>query len=38
MSEARAVTNFTGNAVATLLMGKVDMDRVHAVLKGGDPL
>lgn len=41
MSEARAVTNFTGNAVATLLMGKivkeVDMDRVHAVLKGEIP-
>ena len=41
MSEARAVTNFTGNAVATLLMGKlvheVDMTRVRAVLKGEIP-
>jgi aerobic C4-dicarboxylate transporter len=41
MSEARAVTNFTGNAVATVLMGKavkeIDMDRVHSVLKGELP-
>ncbi|WP_051687550.1 cation:dicarboxylate symporter family transporter [Curtobacterium sp. S6] len=38
MSEARALTNFTGNAVAALLMGKwsreVDMQRVHRVLNG----
>ncbi|WP_129659399.1 cation:dicarboxylate symporter family transporter [Rothia uropygialis] len=38
MSEARALTNFTGNAVAALLMGKwsheVDMERVHKVLNG----
>lgn len=41
MSEARAVTNFTGNAVATLLMGKavkeIDMEQVRAVLKGERP-
>lgn len=41
MSEARALTNFTGNAVATLLMGKfvreIDMDRVNTVLKGELP-
>lgn len=41
MSEARAVTNFTGNAVATVLMGKavkeIDMPRVNAVLKGEIP-
>ena len=38
MSEARALTNFTGNAVAALLMGKwsreIDMGRVHDVLDG----
>ncbi len=36
MSEARAVTNFTGNAVATLLIGtwtkQIDRDRVTEVL------
>lgn len=41
MSEARALTNFTGNAVATLLMGKlvheIDMEQVRAVLKGERP-
>ncbi len=41
MSEARAVTNFSGNAVATLLVGSwtktVDMDRVESVLSGKDP-
>ena len=41
MSEARAVTNFSGNAVATLLVGSwtktVDMARVAAVLSGKDP-
>jgi aerobic C4-dicarboxylate transport protein len=41
MSEARAVTNFSGNAVATLLVGTwtktVDRDRVDSVLRGGDP-
>ncbi len=41
MSEARAVTNFSGNAVATLLVGTwtktVDTDRVAAVLGGEDP-
>ena len=41
MSEARAVTNFTGNAVATLLIGRwtrqVDFARVRAVLSGERP-
>ncbi|BBY59470.1 cation:dicarboxylate symporter family transporter [Mycolicibacterium sarraceniae] len=41
MSEARAVTNFSGNAVATLLVGSwtktVDMDKVNGVLAGRDP-
>jgi len=41
MSEARALTNFSGNAVATILVGRwtntIDLDRVHHVLNGGDP-
>ncbi|SIS09389.1 cation:dicarboxylate symporter family transporter [Williamsia sterculiae] len=41
MSEARAVTNFSGNAVATLLVGSwthtIDPDRVDHVLAGRDP-
>jgi aerobic C4-dicarboxylate transport protein len=41
MSEGRALTNFTGNAVATLLIGtwtgEVDRDRVRTVLGGDDP-
>ena len=41
MSEARALTNFSGNAVATLLVGKwthtIDNDRVHKVLNGELP-
>jgi aerobic C4-dicarboxylate transport protein len=41
MSEARAVTNFSGNAVATLLVGSwtktVDKEQVDTVLSGGDP-
>ena len=41
MSEARAVTNFSGNAVATLLVGSwtktIDKDKVDAVLRGDDP-
>lgn len=41
MSEARALTNFSGNAVATLLVGSwtktVDTARVDAVLAGRDP-
>src|SRR5919206_4381941 len=41
MSEARAVTNFSGNAVATVLVGSwtktIDRDRVNAVLRGDDP-
>ena len=38
MSEARALTNFTGNAVATLLIGRwvgeLDADRARAALSG----
>lgn len=41
MSEARAVTNFTGNAVATLLIGRwtreLDRDQVRRVLSGQSP-
>ena len=41
MSEARALTNFSGNAVATLLIGQwvgeFDRDRAKLVLDGGDP-
>ena len=41
MSEARAVTNFSGNAVATMLVGTwtktVDRNKVDAVLSGTDP-
>lgn len=41
MSEGRAVTNFTGNAVATLLIGtwtkQIDRDRVREVLAGRAP-
>jgi aerobic C4-dicarboxylate transport protein len=41
MSEARAVTNFAGNAVATVLIGKwvgeFDSAKADAVLAGEDP-
>lgn len=41
MSEARSLTNFSGNAVATLLVGSwtgtVDKGKVRAVLSGQDP-
>ncbi len=41
MSEARALTNFAGNAVATVLIGtwtnEIDRDRTRAVLAGEDP-
>ncbi len=41
MSECRALTNFTGNAVATLLIGKwtheIDMPQARAVLSGALP-
>ncbi len=41
MSEARAVTNFSGNAVATLLVGTwtktIDKEKVDNVLAGNDP-
>ena len=41
MSEARALTNFAGNAVATVLIGtwtkEFDRDRAREVLAGGDP-
>lgn len=41
MSEGRALTNFTGNAVATVLIGtwtkQIDRDRVRRVLSGALP-
>ena len=41
MSEARALTNFAGNAVATVLIGRwvrqLDRDRACQVLSGGLP-
>ncbi len=41
MSEARALTNFSGNAIATLLVGSwtktIDSDRVRSVLDGEIP-
>ena len=41
MSEARAVTNFAGNAVATVLIGHwtggLDRERLDSVLAGGLP-
>jgi aerobic C4-dicarboxylate transport protein len=41
MSEARALTNFTGNAVATVVIGtwtkEIDRERVSQVLAGGLP-
>ncbi|MFE1645463.1 cation:dicarboxylate symporter family transporter [Microbacterium sp. P01] len=41
MSEGRAITNFTGNAVATVLIGtwtkQIDKDQVNLVLAGKDP-
>jgi aerobic C4-dicarboxylate transport protein len=41
MSEARAVTNFSGNAVATMLVGSwtktIDRKQVDRVLSGNDP-
>ncbi len=41
MSEARALTNFAGNAVATLLVGRwtgtLDLQRAHDVLEGRLP-
>ncbi|MEW2141609.1 cation:dicarboxylase symporter family transporter [Micromonospora vinacea] len=41
MSEARALTNFAGNAVATVLVGtwtgEFDRERAAAVLSGNDP-
>ncbi|WP_278187552.1 hypothetical protein [Micromonospora sp. R77] len=41
MSEARALTNFAGNAVATVLVGtwtgQFDRERAVAVLRGDDP-
>ena len=41
MSEARAVTNFAGNAVATVVVGtwthSIDKERADLVLAGGDP-
>jgi aerobic C4-dicarboxylate transport protein len=41
MSEARALTNFAGNAVATVLVGtwtkEIDNEQAKAVLSGADP-
>ena len=41
MSEARALTNFAGNAVATVLIGtwtnEFDRDRTNAVMAGDEP-
>ncbi|MFY0406132.1 cation:dicarboxylate symporter family transporter [Solicola sp. PLA-1-18] len=41
MSEARAVTNFAGNAVATVLVGtwthSIDKDQLQRALSGADP-
>src|SRR5699024_5749233 len=41
MSECRALTNFTGNAVATLLIGKwtgeIDLVQARATLSGASP-
>jgi len=41
MSEARALTNFAGNAVATVLVGtwtrEIDQDQARAVLSGEAP-
>lgn len=41
MSEARALTNFSGNAVATVVLGtlvkQVDKERVNRVLAGKEP-
>ncbi|WP_306204415.1 cation:dicarboxylate symporter family transporter [Actinoplanes sp. RD1] len=41
MSEARALTNFAGNAVATVLIGtwtgEFDRDQAQRVMGGGDP-
>ncbi|WP_252199746.1 cation:dicarboxylase symporter family transporter [Brevibacterium sp. RIT 803] len=41
MSECRALTNFTGNAVATLLIGKwtheIDINQARAALNGSSP-
>ena len=41
MSEARALTNFSGNAVATLVIGhwvnEIDRDQTDRVFTGEDP-
>jgi aerobic C4-dicarboxylate transport protein len=41
MSEARALTNFAGNAVATVLIGhwvgEFDREKADRVLRGDDP-
>ena len=41
MSEGRALTNFTGNAVATILIGtwtkQIDTEQVRQVLSGARP-
>ena len=41
MSEARALTNFAGNSVATVLVGtwtkSIDRERLNIVLDGKEP-
>jgi aerobic C4-dicarboxylate transport protein len=41
MSEARAITNLIGNAVATMVIarwdGALDLERARAILDGRDP-
>jgi aerobic C4-dicarboxylate transport protein len=41
MSEARAITNLIGNAVATMVIAKwddaLDLERARAILDGEDP-
>jgi aerobic C4-dicarboxylate transport protein len=41
MSEARAITNLIGNAVATMVIAKwdnaLDLERARAILAGRDP-
>ena len=41
MSEARAITNLIGNAVATMVVAKwdggLDLERARAILDGAEP-
>jgi len=42
MSEARAITNLIGNAVATMVVAKwdgaLDLERARAILAGNEPV